>query len=403
MVSARLGAPTRIEVMKTPPAVLSLALPLLLASAPCTQDAPAMPNPKHAQHDALKPFVGTWNCNVKMNMGGQVIETTAVETVELVCNGLWLKSTVNSTLMGQPFQGITLLGYDSKRNTHVSVWADSMAPIATQSDVAIDGKARTWTSKTTAGHGPTRSVMVWKSNDHIVETAYAQGEDGKETEMMWITRQRATGAPSTAATTTASVGTPANASGPGAGPAAGPAGGPAGATASGTTTAAAAPALTPVQQSLARSLGQWNVVTKMTTPDGTETEEAGNEVCLSVCNGLWQWTDFKGQFMGAPFEGHALFAHQPEGDAVTTFWIDSTSPFLTKMTGKYDATSKSVICKGPMLAPTGEEGTITEKQTWKGENTRVSEFSITGSNGETFGWSMTATRATPKPGAAPRK
>ena len=218
--------------------LLPLALPivgasLLLASALCAQDAPAMPNPKHAQHDALKPFVGTWNCDVKMIMEGQTMEMTAVETAESICNGLWLKSTVNSTLMGQPFQGVTLLGYDPKRETHFSVWADSMGPIATRSDVTIDAKAKSWTSTTTEGHGPTRSVMVWKSNDHIVETAYAQGPDGKEVEMMWITRKRAGSTPTKAATESASVGASANASGPASGPG------------SGTTTVAAAPALSP--------------------------------------------------------------------------------------------------------------------------------------------------------------
>lgn len=222
--------------------------------------------------------------------------------------------------------------------------------------------------------------------------------------MMWITRKRATGAPTANATEAASVATPANPGGAAAGATAGGAatGATAAGPAGGAPTAAATPTPSPVQQALARSLGKWSVVTKMTGPDGTATEEAGDEVCMPICNGLWHWTDYKGQFMGAAFEGHALVAHDPAGEAVSVFWIDSSSPFVTKMTGKYDAATKGVICSGPMLAPTGEEGTITEKQTWKGENTRVSEFTIT-SNGETFSWSMTATRAALKPGAATRK
>lgn len=384
-----------MNVTRLLPALLLFA-PLLAAQDPAGAEA-AMPNPKHAEHAALTPFVGTWNCKVKMYQGPEPMEMAATETFELLCSGLWLKSTVQSTFMGQPFQGISLLGFDPKAKHYVNVWADSMAPIATVSHTAHDPKTRTWSSKLVSGHGPARSSLVWKDADTIVETSYAAGPDGKETVAMEIVRKRGGKATSTTAAGPGSVSPSSSTTAPASVGSAPTAAGAAPGAPSATTTPPDA-----VVADMARIVGTWNAVTRMTGPDGTATAEQGSETVTSVCNGQWQWSDYSGLMMGMPFEGHGLVGYDPTTQKVTTFWIDNFSPFVTVLTGGFDAKANAIVSSGMCCDPTGAEGEMSCTAIWKDANTRVSKMTHAMKEGS-MSFDIEYTRITPVPGAAPRK
>lgn len=373
------------------PALLLFA-PMLAAQDPAGAEA-AMPNPKHAEHAALTPFVGTWNCKVKMYQGPEPMEMAATETFELLCSGLWLKSTVQSTFMGQPFQGISLVGYDPKAKHYVNVWADSMAPIATVSHMAHDPKTRTWSSKLVSGHGPARSSLVWKDADTIVETSYAAGPDGKETVAMEIVRKRGAKATATAVAESSSVSPSSGATAPASVGAA--------STATGSASSAPAAGATPtdaVVADMARTLGKWNSVIRMAGPDGTPVESKGAETVSSVCNGQWQWTDYAGPWMGMPFEGHGLVGYDPSTQKLTTYWIDNFSPFVTTLTGSFDAKANAIVSSGMCCDPTGAEGEMSCAASWKNANTRVSKMTHAMKEGS-MSFEIEYTRATPAPGA----
>jgi hypothetical protein len=350
---------------------VSRLLPALLLLAPAwAQDdkaaaAPAMPNPKHAEHDALKPFVGTWTCNVKMTEGGKTSEMAATETFELLLDGIWLKSTVNSTYQGQPFQGLSLMGFDPKTKKYVGIWADSMTPTAATSELTYDAKTKTWNSKTLSGHGPTRTVLVWKNKDSFVETGYKAGPDGKETVVMEITRTRGGNPPPAPATEIANVAK---------------------------TPAPAAATSDPAQAELTKHLGKWTAVCTMPGPDGKMHEEKGTETCTSVCNGTWQWTHYKGTMMGQPFEGYGLVGYDPESKQVTTHWIDSCSPYLFTLNGKYDSAAKGFSCSGTGCCPEGTEMSMTQTTTWKDADTRVCKMACKSKDGP-MDWEIVYTRA----------
>lgn len=349
---------------------LPLALVLLAPGALAQDDAAAMamPDPKTEAHDALKPFVGTWNLTVKITDGGQTMEMPGTETFELVCGGLWLKSSVVSSFMGQPFYGVSLRGYNPMTKTYEEIWIDSMTPGAAKSSLTYDAKTRTWNAKLVAGHGPERSTAVWKDDDTLIDTGYQKGPDGKESPVMEITRKRADKA-------AAQKTEPASAS----------------AQKSGADKAAAKDA---AQQELDRHLGKWNVVMTMTmpTPDGSKSEDKGTETCVTLWDGGPMWTDFNTTFMGGAFEGHALAGYDPVTKKVTTYWIDSMSPFMTVLTGAYDAKTSTLSASGKCIDATGGEATMTESTSWKDENTRVNEMSMTGAAG-TMKWTITSTRA----------
>jgi hypothetical protein len=332
---------------------LSLSL-TLAACGPwlCAQDAAAtLPGPDDAVYEPLRALAGTWTCEVSA-MGEK---STAVETSELVCNGLFLKSLVNGTWGGKPFQGLSLWGYDPKAKHYVNVWVDSSAPTAALSTGVWDAASKTLRTTTTVSpSGPSRGTTVWKDADTVVDTCWGKGADGKETVQMEIVRKRGTppAKPSTEPTGTAHAGKAE----------------PAAAVAS----AAAAYA------ELHRAVGRWSATIACTTPDGTPSEDRGNEANTAICGGLWVWSDFRSpSFMGQPFEGHALCGYDPASKTYTTYWVDSMSPFVTTLRGKLDEKTKTLTSEGTTYDPMGGEMKMQETTSWKDEHTRVATFTCT--------------------------
>jgi uncharacterized protein DUF1579 len=155
---------------------------------------------------------------------------------------------------------------------------------------------------------------------------------------------------------------------------------------------AAAPAKDAAQQELDKHLGKWNVVMTMPTPDGKTSEDKGTENCTAVWDSGPMWTDFNTTFMGGKFEGHGLVITDPVTKKVTNYWVDSMSPYMSVLTGAYDAKTKTISASGKCLDEMGEEGTMTESISWKDENTRINDMSMTGKTG-TMKWTITSTRA----------
>ena len=96
---------------------LGLALP--------AQDAGMHEPTRH--HKALAAQVGTWVAVARMYVSSTkpplVSHGTEVNT--LVAGGLWLRTELKATLMGSPFEGHGLFGYDTLAKAHVGSWVDS--------------------------------------------------------------------------------------------------------------------------------------------------------------------------------------------------------------------------------------------------------------------------------------
>jgi len=79
-------------------------------------------------HKALEPFVGNWKAEVKCWMDpdapAQVSQGTA--KASWIMNGRFLQEDFQGEMMGKPFNGRTLLGYDNVKQTYNSVWFSDM-------------------------------------------------------------------------------------------------------------------------------------------------------------------------------------------------------------------------------------------------------------------------------------
>jgi hypothetical protein len=181
-------------------AALCLAL---VAPAAGAQDKPAaappgMPAAPKAgpEHEVLKHDVGTWDATVESFMPGaaQPMVSKGTETNSLV-GGLWLVTDFKSDMMGQPFQGHGVSGWDPNKKKYVGTWVDTMSTGLGLSESTYDAATKTLTG-TFEGPDPTGQIMkmkavtVMKDPDTRVFTMSGPGPDGKDMTYMRITYQR---------------------------------------------------------------------------------------------------------------------------------------------------------------------------------------------------------------------
>ncbi|MFZ1613098.1 MAG: DUF1579 domain-containing protein [Holophaga sp.] len=166
---------------------LFLALPMFLAA----QEAP-LPKPT-PHHLAMKRMEGTWDAVVKVQMapGQPPMVSKGVEVNKLVPGGLWLQSEFKSDMMGMPFEGRGLFGYDPALGKHVGTWVDSMVyslgnPTGTCKDdcketicyfkgPGMDGKMVTY-----------KEITVEHDADHRTMTMFIKGKKGAFVQNMVI-------------------------------------------------------------------------------------------------------------------------------------------------------------------------------------------------------------------------
>ena len=163
------------------------------AAAPA---GPPMPKPGPEQA-VLKNDVGTWDATVEMMMGPPGTPPTVSKGVEIntLMGGMWLATTFKSTMMGQPFQGRGLAGYDSNKKKYVSTWVDTMSTGLMLGESTYDAATKTMTGWM---EGPDETGKIVKSKavsrsldaNTRVFTMYTTGPDGQEAPIMKITYKR---------------------------------------------------------------------------------------------------------------------------------------------------------------------------------------------------------------------
>lgn len=330
-------------------AALVAAVPVLSAQEEKKKapEGAAMPKPKQKEHDALKAFVGTWDVTMKMEaMPGvpgmeKATEAQSTEVSELVCNGLWLKSSMAGTWNGEPCQGLWIMGYDPIGKTYVGHYVSSDSKDCGPSTFkgTYDAEAKTWTWTGNTPHGQMRTVCKVLGADKTVETCYVLGKDGSATKCMELTRKRS----KKPAIVPASFTTPKKST-----------------------------ELPKEYGILLDDVGTWKTVAKMKYPGQEEpTEEEGTEKVTAICQGRWLWTDFEGTMMGMPFEGHALMGWDPNAKKYVSFWIDSMSAGYAKTIGTYDADKKTCILTGQCPGPTGKPMSMRQEFIKTGDDTRL--------------------------------
>jgi hypothetical protein len=118
----------------------------------------------------------------------------------------------------------------------------------------------------------------------------------------------------------------------------------------------------PEHDVLKEDVGTWDASIEMVAPGAPETPPSkGVEVNALGCNGLCLVTDFKGQVMGSPFEGHGVTTWDPTKKTYVGSWSDSMTAGLATTESTWDASKKTL--NTTMLTPDGSGGTMKMRST----------------------------------------
>jgi len=149
------------------------------------------------EHDILKQFEGTWDIAIKAkDMAGKETESKGSETCKMQEGGFWLIIDHKSELMGMPFFGHGMLGYDPSKKKDAGSWADNMAPTIWAMEGSWDAEKKTMTTSITGiepGAGTEMKltmVQTFKDKDNYTQTMSMAGPDGKPMTVMTSTFTR---------------------------------------------------------------------------------------------------------------------------------------------------------------------------------------------------------------------
>lgn len=150
-------------------------------------------------HEVLNHKVGRWNLKVMMYMtpGAAAIESPGTSETKWIMDGRYLQDDTRGTVMGQPFVGHGLSGYDNLTGKYTGVWIDNMGTGVMTSEGTYDPSSRTfhYTSRgpdvMSGKYVETRAIEKVVDDDHWTLEMYGPDPDGKEYLTMVIEYARA--------------------------------------------------------------------------------------------------------------------------------------------------------------------------------------------------------------------
>jgi uncharacterized protein DUF1579 len=148
-------------------------------------------------HKQLASMAGSWSTKTKswMEPNQPPMESTGSCEGKMLLDGRFLQQECTGEMMGSPFKGIGVTGYDNHTKKYVSTWMDSMGTsiFVMEGTGSPDGKTVTLEG----GHedpieGRMEHRAVWKfpdANTQVFEL-YGSGKHSKDMKMMEITYTR---------------------------------------------------------------------------------------------------------------------------------------------------------------------------------------------------------------------
>ena len=146
-------------------------------------------------HNALEALEGNWKAEVQcwMEPGGAAKTSRATAKAKWIFGGRFLEEEFHGEMMGRPFTGRCLLGFDNTKQRYKSIWIDEFSTAIQTSEgkgengntvITLEGKADC--AATGRRDVPTKQVYRVLSHDkHVLEMFH----DGEKTMEITYTRQ----------------------------------------------------------------------------------------------------------------------------------------------------------------------------------------------------------------------
>jgi hypothetical protein len=144
-------------------------------------------------HKLLQKFEGSWTATIKSFMGPKPTESQGTSEAHMILGGRFVEEKVSSTMMGKPFNGQGLTGYDNTQKKFVGAWVDSMGTGIMTMSATVDATGKIFTttgSEIDPISGKEHSIKIvdkFETDKKRVSEFYMKGPDGKEIKTMEIT------------------------------------------------------------------------------------------------------------------------------------------------------------------------------------------------------------------------
>ena len=98
-------------------------------------------------HKYLEYFVGKWEIisKIRMQPGTEPQVSKGENESKMILGGRYLKSYLKGSMMGMPFEGVALTGYDNFKKKFVTIWFDSMGTGFYETSGTLDKTSKTRT------------------------------------------------------------------------------------------------------------------------------------------------------------------------------------------------------------------------------------------------------------------
>ncbi len=150
-------------------------------------------------HELLSHHVGEWKAEVTMWMDPSQPPTTteATSVCESMLGGRYFKTTHTGMMMGMPFEGFEINGYDNVKQKFFNFWIDNMGTGMMTSEGTYDEATKTFTYKgmmidpISGMDMNVKSVINITDNDNSTYEMYVeQGEQEMKTMEIKYTRTK---------------------------------------------------------------------------------------------------------------------------------------------------------------------------------------------------------------------
>lgn len=151
-----------------------------------------------AMHQWMAGHAGTWEGEVSqwMDPAAPPVKSMASSEIKSIMNGLYLTDQFSGNMMGQPFSGQAVMGYDNVKKKFVSTWIDNMGSGIIYMEGTYDEASKTLhlagkqSDPSTGGQTDIRQEQKWLDQDTYVLSMFGTGHDGKEAKFMEGTFKR---------------------------------------------------------------------------------------------------------------------------------------------------------------------------------------------------------------------
>jgi hypothetical protein len=183
--------------LASPLAAQETAAPQMTPEMQATMEAFQKAGTPGAEHQKLASLAGSYDLTIKAwhSPGGEPTTDSGSATRKMILGDRVMVEDVTSQMMGQPFIGHGMHGYENSTGKYWATWNDNMSTGLMVSEGSCDAKLTC--TYTGSYHDPAtkkaqtaRMTTRWTDANTEVFEMYAPGPDGKEAKMMEITYKK---------------------------------------------------------------------------------------------------------------------------------------------------------------------------------------------------------------------